>query len=130
LDGVQVKQSLQYSIKRNKNKGRRVTAGDKFRLFEVLDKVGEHGGNHGNQYTKSANTKTLVLANEASAKHTAKLIGTSDVQVNKMRTILAYADKEDIEAVKDDTLSIVKRRKVWYAGITFTKPRELESLHF
>ncbi len=71
-------------------------------MFEVLDRVGEHGGDGSNQYT-SANTKDFVLANDnASAKRTAKLIGTSDVQVTKMRTILDYASDD----YKNQTLNL------------------------
>lgn len=93
--------ALKYAIKRNKNKGRRVTTGDKFMLFEVVDEIGEEGGDK-----KSKNHSKNFCSDPASAKHTAKLIGASDTQVTKMRTILQFADEEDIEQVRNDEISI------------------------
>ena len=98
--------ALKYSIKRNKNKGRRVTAGDKFRLFEALDRVGAYGGDYKSEDYKKNRYLNLNTDNKPSAEKTAKLIGTGITNVNKMRTILGYADADDIEGIKNDDLSI------------------------
>lgn len=71
---------------------RAVTAGDKFRCVELLDVKGERGSKPGEARKLGggfSNTKTLGIENH-NAERTAKLVGISNVQVNKIRTILAY----------------------------------------
>ena len=66
----------------------------------MLDRVEQRGGNNNpngvNQYTDRSKTKGLVFDTDENSKEyktsalrTAKLISVSDVQVTKMRTIMA-----------------------------------------
>ncbi len=96
-------EAIQYSAKRNWNR-RNVTKGDKFRLIRILDERGDHGGD-----TRSKNSKNhrLNLSNGLTpTERTAKILGVSGTQVNKMRTILDYGTNEDIEDVENDEISI------------------------
>ncbi len=58
--------------------------------MRVLDERGPHGGDHRKKFS------------DATAQKTANLLGVSDMQVKKMRTILDYGTDEDVEAVEDN----------------------------
>ena len=103
--------AIRYSVKRNKNKGRRTTAGDNFRLMKIMDNPGSQGGDHCSEEYKKQNLNLNFASNEAkeakeSAKQTAKLIGIGYTNIIKMRTILNYGTEEDIEDVENDEMSI------------------------
>ena len=61
-------------------KGRCVTAGDKFRLFLIVDKIGKEGGDKKSEEYK--NHSLNLKSDPASAKHTAKLIGAEVTNIN------------------------------------------------
>ncbi len=110
--------AIKYSIKRNANKGRKVTPGDKLRLIRILDKPkprGEHLKNYPRDsqghVTNPINLNLNLLANDDpeskdTAKETARLVGIGYVNVIKIRTILNYGTKEDIEDLENDKISV------------------------
>ena len=104
--------AIRYAIKRNKNKGRRTSNGDKFRLIRILDNPNLQGGDHCSEDYKKQNLNLNFAFDEDSpeaietAKVTGKLIGVGQTQVCKMRTILKYGTEEDIENIENDEISI------------------------
>jgi len=102
--------AIQYGIKRNAQR-RSVTMGDKFRCFQIVDERIKSGGDRRSkdfQNNKSSNLK------DASHIKTAKIIGVSPAQVQKMRTIIDYGELADIDLmeIQENILSIDAAYKV------------------
>jgi len=107
-------EAVRKAIERNSLR-RLVTMGDKFKCVRLVDEIGKQGSEEGEARKLGkdfSNIKALIFENndskeaKASAKRTAKIVHVSDVQVHKIRTILKYADKEDIEKIENDEVGI------------------------
>jgi protein gp37 len=114
-------EAIKYATKRNNNKGRKTTKGDKLRLVRILDEVWERGGNNNPEGLGGFGKRNTIQSKgqicpidydedsteaKSSAEITGKIIGIAGTYVKRMRTVLAYCNNSDVEDVENDKLTL------------------------
>jgi len=101
------KAALQYAI-HNQRDRRNITDADILRCIEAVDKRRERGGDRRSEKAKSKSSSEPI---DSSAKETAKIVGTSESKVKKVRAILDHADDKTKQKVIDGEKTIHRAAK-------------------
>jgi protein gp37 len=100
-------EALAYAIHLQRNR-RNLTDAEIIRCIEALDRRKTRGGDHKSENYKKSKPPNdgIDSGKSASAKKTAKVVGTSPRKVERARTILEHAEEPVKEAVKAGEMSI------------------------
>jgi len=100
-------EALEYAI-HNQRDRRNMTEADLFRCIELVDSRKTRGGDRKSPAAKSKPSTEVIDSGKSSAQKTAEIVKTNRSKVEKARAVLAHADDQTKEDVKDGKKSINK----------------------